>query len=195
METNELVKLIVKEVIEKLGTSSNENRVLIYAKKGCSGADQVLKYLGDKTTIVWAEEKNEDEVFKRRIVPFITCNQMADLSAGKAVDPVMRNVLKDLLYGNKIEVFQFEYCRYKETAAEELVRLYESYEEKLALYGLTIIEEINETKCIRKALVSEKDIITANENGARVLKVPATAIITPLAVECARDLNVELLKK
>ncbi len=194
METNELVKLIVKGVLQQL-ENSGKNRVLIYAKKGCSGADQVLKYLGDKKEVAWVEEKKEEDVFKRRIIPFITCNQMADLAAGKAVDPVMKSVLKDLLTGKKIEVFQFEYCRYKDTAAEDLIRLYESYEEKLTLYGLTLVNDKNETICIRKGLVSEKDIIVANEKGARILKVPATANITPLAVESARDLNVKILKK
>ncbi len=193
METNELVKLIVKGVLEQL-ENSDKNRVLIYADKGCSGADQVLKYLGVKE-VAWVEEKKEGDVFKRRIIPFITCNQMADLAAGKAVDPVMKSVLKDLLAGKKIEVFQFEYYRYKETAPEELIRLYESYEEKLTLYGLTLVNDKNETICIRKGLVSEKDIIVANEKGARILKVPATANITPLAVESARELNVEILKK
>ena len=129
----------------------------------------------------------------RRVVPYLSIRHIADLSAGKSEGPLMEVVLQALLAGQKVDVMEFEYKRYAETAPEGLMRLFEGQEVALSSFGLTAMDLMKrETVRVRKQLVTDADVAEAKQRGAREMLLPVDAQVTPLAVESARDLGITI---
>lgn len=131
----------------------------------------------------------------RYILPFLSCNDMADLAQGKASGIFMSEVLRLLLAGKEVEVMEFEYRSYSETAPVALYGLYQSYEKTLAAYGLKECgRKQPDAVRFREDLLTAADVNKARENGALTLMIPLSAKVTPLAAEAARNLNINILK-
>jgi hypothetical protein len=120
---------------------------------------------------------------------------MAELAVGGASGKGTEELLRLLLSGKQVEVLEFEYKRYKESAPDSLYRLYVAYEKRLADYGLRECASGREESCrVREGLITEKHVLRARANGVSVLRVPRTALITPLASDTAGDLQMEIAK-
>jgi hypothetical protein len=120
---------------------------------------------------------------------------MAELAVGCAGGKETEELLRLLLSGKRVEVLEFEYKRYAATAPDSLYRLYAAYEKQLAAYGLGECASGREEACrVREGLITEKHVLRAKADGGSVLRVARTAIITPLAADTARDLQLEIVK-
>lgn len=205
MEVSELVRTVVREVLEQLGELREDRGsrkpavkacVMVLAERDEQAAAKVLEHVGDEAELVFFGEDAGSLVPGRYIVPRLTCGDMAELAAGRASGPVPAEILRLLLCGTEVETLEFEYRSYSGTAPGPLYRLYETYEKTLAAYGLTGFKRAQpDTVRIREDLVTAKDVDRAHENGASVLMVPVTAKITPLAVEAAESRHIAILKR
>jgi hypothetical protein len=131
----------------------------------------------------------------RYILPSLSCANMADLALGRAVGPVAEEVLRLLLSGMEVEVMEFAYLTYGDSAPAPLYSLYEGYRERLAGYGLVEFKRKSpEAFRHRENLVTEETVLRAANAGVPVLMVPAAAIVTPLALDAAKNLNIRIIK-
>ena len=144
--------------------------------------------------MVFLDDAETGSAPARMVLPLLTCSQMSDLAAGRATDPVAQKVLSALLAGNTVEVFEFEYQRYRKTAPPALLDLYESYAAKLREFGLERFSP-GGVPLVRskRILVTEKDVKEAFRQGGSEILINAETRLTPLAVDCAKELGVRLL--
>ncbi len=77
-----------------------------------------------------------------------------------------------------------------------LYALYHGHEKTLATYGLRLcLPKPPEMAVLRRSLVTAQDVRTAGERGARALRVPASAKVTPLAAETADNLHISIIRE
>ena len=89
----------------------------------------------------------------------------------------------------------FAYRAHEATAPEALWRLYQGYEAALASYGLTELPPAApEALLSRRELVAAAHVTEAVRQGARVLRVPRRAVVTPLAREAAAEQHLTILQ-
>jgi len=193
MDVEALVKAITAEVLKQVSGKGETSPVLIIGEKTCKKCQAAEKKLGKGHRFLYPDEDPSAGETMRRIVPYLSIRHMADMAAGKAEGPLMEVVLSALLAGQPVEVMEYEYKRYADTAPEGLMRLFEGQEAALASFGLTAIDMTKrETVRVRKPLVTDADVAEANRKGARELLLPGDAQVTPLAVESARDLGITI---
>jgi len=195
MAIDDLVQTIVREVLRQLQQPVVAPSVLILAKQDDTRVAPVLAYLGSNQQIIYSDSVATDIVPARVIVPFLSCSQMADLALGRASDPVQQKILDFLLTGKCVEVFEFEYHRFTETAPAALYQLYESYEEILCGFGLQRVSKPDEESSrLKLSLVTERDVIEAHQRGVSILRLHSDTQLTPLAIDCAKERGVQLQK-
>lgn len=195
MDVNELVRTIAEQVLKQIQGQDNTDCILVLAEKNDLLAEKLRECLGAETDIFYCGEDTNGRTVCRYILPFLSCNDMADLAAGRAHGPYMVEVLNLLLRGAEVETLEFGYKAYSETAPGPLYTLYESYTETLAGFGLKPFQQkLPDHVRFWQTLVTEKVIIDAQQQGASVLHVPVAAQITPLAAETAKNLMVNIQK-
>ncbi|SCY24027.1 hypothetical protein [Desulfoluna spongiiphila] len=193
MDVEALVKAIAIEVLKQVNGDSETTRVLIIGEKTCPKCQAVQKRLGKGHTFLYPDEDPGPGETLRRIVPYLSIRHMADMASGKADGPLMETAFRAMLAGQTVEVVEFEYKRHADTAPEGLMRLFEGQEAALAGYGLVAMDVTKRDSVrIRKPLVTEADVAEAGGQGAKELRLPADAQVTPLAVESAKDLGITL---
>lgn len=195
MPLEKLVKSIIREVLKQLQVSSEGSQVLILAEKTSEKIAPLMQHIEQGTRVSFWDKNCQEINSKRVIIPFLSCCQMADLARGSAACPIMEIALAELLSGRSVEVFEFEYLRYQDSAPESLLRLYESYEERLYEFGLKRFNAKTETiGCLRKPLLTEKNILEAQQQGIKTLKISSKTRLTPLASDCAREQGIQIQK-
>ena len=195
MDVTELVRTVVQEVLKHLQGEAEKKGVMILAERDIFLSAKIHECLGDEVELCYFGDETQGRTFCRYILPELSCADMADLATGRASGPVMAEVQRLLLLGVEVEGLRFGYKAYSETAPAALYRLYESYEKTLAGFGLkTFQPEQAAVVRLREILVTEKMIFDVQKQGASTLMVLVTARITPLAVETAQDLNINIQK-
>jgi len=195
MDVESLVKAITAEVLKQVSGQEGAPRVLIIGERMCKKCQAAEKRLGNEYTFLYPDEDPGAEESLRRIVPYLSIRHMADMAAAKADGPLMETTLRALLAGQPVEVVEFEYKRYGQTAPEGLMRLFEGQEAALVSFGLTAFDTTKrDIVRLRKSLVTDADVAEANQKGARELRLPADARVTPLAAESAKDLGITLTR-
>lgn len=195
MDFNELVKAIAGEVLKQLNAESEKECVLVLANREPVIESKVMEDLDEDKEIFFLNDDPKNLRPCRHILPRLTCELMADLALGRAGDSLASQVLKLLLSGVEVEVLEFEYKDYLKTAPGPMLEMYEGYEKKLASFGLKgFAKKVQDRVRLNKKLVTEKDIIEADEKGAKALWIPENANVTPLAMETAKEMNLELVK-
>ncbi|VFQ45028.1 hypothetical protein [Desulfoluna butyratoxydans] len=193
MDVEALVKAITVEVLKQIGGGDEASRVLIIGDRSCPKCQAAEKRLGKGNTFLYPDEDPGPNEPVRRIVPYLSIRHMADMAAGRAEGPLMELAFRALLAGQTVEVVEFEYKRHADTAPEGLMRLFEGQEAALAGYGLVAMDVTKrDTVRIRKPLVTDADVAEAGQRGAKELRLPADAQVTPLAVESAKELGITL---
>ena len=82
-----------------------------------------------------------------------------------------------------------------QTAPYALRRLYEGHVATLATYGLTeLAAQSPESVSVPHTPVTAEHVTMAAAKGARTLRVPQCAVVTPLAQEAAAGHNMTILK-
>ena len=129
------------------------------------------------------------------VIPELRCTEMADLAQGRASGLALGRVLDLLLAGETVRTLGFAYRTHEATAPEALWRLYQGYEATLASYGLTELPPpAPEALRLRRELISAAHVAEAVRQGARVLRVPRRAVVTPLAREAAAEQRLTILQ-
>lgn len=195
MATDDLVQTIVREVLKQLQDATGRQQILILARQDDVAVAPVLQHLEPSGKTVFWDPTSDIISPERTILPFLSCSQMADLALGRTTGPLLKKALDLLLTGKIVEVFEFEYLQFSKTAPEPLYQLYASYEETLRGFGLQrfVTEKQNITRLSRR-LVTERDVIEAHQQGISVLQVLSDALLTPLALDCARERGIQLQK-
>lgn len=202
MEPNtleQLVRSIAQEVLQRLQeTTSTRPCVQVLAPRDAQLEALVRQRLGcgDAVDLLFLGEDAAGRTPQRHLLPRLCCSEMADLALGRASGQRLAAVLGLLLAGVQVEVLEFDYKAHAQTAPGPLFRLYEGYARTLESYGLTECPRPRPERVhFRDELVTEKDVTQAARNGARVLEIPATARVTPLAAEAAATLHLTIQKE
>jgi len=186
VDVNELARTIAGEVLKQLNGAKEKPCVMILCARDGQVAAKVRAQLEEEADFLFFAEPAAGRTPQRYILPHLCCATMADLALGRASGSLMTEVLRLLLSGVTVEVLEFGYRAYAETAPGPLYSLYESYEKTLAGYGMREFRRRQpDTVRVREGLVTEATVNAALEKGAAVLQVPAGAVVTPLAAEIA----------
>ncbi|MCF6267514.1 MAG: hypothetical protein L3J57_13340 [Desulfuromusa sp.] len=195
MAIDDLVQTIVQEVLKQLQGVTESRQVLILARQDDLNVATLLRHLDQNEKAIFWDPAENSATPARIILPLLSCSQMADLALGRTTGTLAKKTLELLLAGKTIEVFEFEYLQYRDTAPEPLYQLYTSYEETLRGFGLKRFAAKDQNIArLDHQLVSERDIIEAHQQGISILQVLADAQLTPLAVDCARERGIQLRK-
>ncbi|WP_147820274.1 hypothetical protein [Salidesulfovibrio onnuriiensis] len=197
MDMNELARTIAEEVLRQLRRDRAEQHAgecaLVLAERDCLLADKVHACLGDEYELFFFGEDMHDRTPCRYILPTLSCAALAELATGGASGSFSFAVLKLLLQGREVEVLEFEYKAYAETAPGPLYSMYESHAATVAGFGLKAFRPKQpDTVRFRDTLVTEA--VVREAAGASVLMVPAKALVTPQAYEVSKDLNLTIQK-
>jgi len=196
VDMHEMVLAVAREVLRQLRGGSAEPLVLVLAQRDAALAARVLEFLGDAGELLFLGEDTGGRIPARNILPFLSCADMAVLAAGGAAGPALNETLRLLLSGAGVEVLEFEYRAYRETAPGPLYGLYASHEKTLAAFGLREFRRAEPgARRLREAVVTERAVAQAREQGASVLLVPETAKVTPLAADAAKALNINIVRR
>lgn len=197
MDLAELVRAAVAEALTG-GRACSGPLVLVLGARDETLAAHLRPRLGPDAELLFLGEDTGGRAPERRILPELCCAGMADLALGRASGPVLTEVLGLLLSGKTVEVLEFAWRRHAHSAPPALARLYQGYERTLASYGLIAFQE-GETAgttgrggAARRRVITERQVKEAAARGARALAAPERAVITPLARDAARELNIHI---
>ncbi|MFT5700843.1 MAG: ethanolamine utilization protein [Desulforhopalus sp.] len=195
MEIDALVRAITAEVLKQMQPSSTRGCCMVLSGRTQLLTDRIQQLVGDDVEIFYFGEEIHNQTICRYILPSLSCNNMADLAAGKAEDLDAKKVLNLLLHGTEVEVLDFDYKSFSETAPGPLYRLYESYLKTLKSFGLIAFrQKLPENYRFWKELVTEQIVHETEQRGASTLVVSRTSKITPLAAETAKTMNITIQK-
>ncbi len=193
MELEVLVQSITREVLKQLQLAPASPQVLILSERDSANVPLILQQLGADTPVFYWAPGCRHPAVARVILPLLSCSQMSDLALGRAGDPIMERVLSTLLCGGGVEIFEYEYVRYRDTAPQRLFELYATYEDTLRSFGLKpFASGTTNGARLNQSLVTERDIIEAHKRGDMLLHVRSDAKLTPLALDCARERGVQI---
>ena len=200
MDMSELVSVVVKEVLERMESRKDRPCVLVLAKREPALEEKVKPlvepYFPAGVDLVFFGEELGGRTPARHILPYLCCSSMADLAVGRVSSRTLETVLSLLLNGVCVEVLQFGYRDYANTAPGALYDLYLGYEKTLASYGLKEFKaKLPESVRVREKLITAAMVEKYGLEGYRTMVVPADATITPLAAETADTLKVGIQKK
>jgi hypothetical protein len=200
MEMEALARVIAQEVLNRLRETEAERPcVLVLADREARLEAQVRERLGQPSQaqdILFSGEVAASRTPHRHLLPRLSCSDMADLATGRAAGAQQAAVLNLLLNGVSVEVLEFEYKAYVESAPGPLYRLYEAHARTLESFGLKECPRPRSgTIRFWENLVTERDVTQAWKDGARVLEILTTARVTPLAVEAAHTLHITVCKR
>jgi len=192
MELELLVTRLTHAILKELQAEQQET-VLLF-----SGSEQKLPeglsaLIDQKARVVHVEEQYQTDQVNRFILPCLHIDQMVDLAIGKGGSKLMYAVRQVLLSGRKVEVYEWEYLRYLDTAPRAMLDLYEGYRKQLEGFGLTDCTS-NRKQPVRfdRNVLTEADILQAREHGTLQLAIAERCRVTPLALETARNLGIRI---
>lgn len=151
-----------------------------------------LAHSGTPMRVSCEEISGEDPALY--VTPELSCSDMADLAAGKASSLNMQRVLDLLLAGKPVVTLGFAFRTHTHTAPLALLRLYEGYAATLASYGLTALPAAAKDATLRDMLVTAEQVVQAAAQGAKTVRVPYHAVVTPLAAQVAAEQHLTILK-
>lgn len=200
MDMAELVRTIVQEVLERTEAARAKACVKVLAPREEAlerrMAALISPFYAEGADMFFQGEGTGGRTPVRYVLPELSCSDMADLAAGKASSPLMEEVLGLLLSGIAVEVAEFSYRAFAETAPGPLYERYVAYEKVLAGYGLRAFRPwVPEKAMVREKLITAAMVEKAGVEGRRALVVPAGASITPLAAEKAEELHISIVKE
>lgn len=200
MEMSELVSAVVKEVLERMEARKALPCVFVLAKREPALEERVRPlvepYFPEGVDIVYFGEDLGGRTPAKHILPHLCCSSMADLAVGRVSSRTLETVLGLLLRGVSVEVLEFGYRSYADTAPGALYDLYLGYEKTLASYGLKEFKaKLPEAVRVREKLITAALVEKYGLEGYRTMVVPADATVTPLAAETADALHVGIQKK
>lgn len=198
MQNADLIRRIVEQVLEQLAPVQSVPCVRVLAERSDALVQAltplVAAHFGAGAKLVFCGESGAAPA--AFLLPELSCSDMADLAAGRAASPIMREVLSLLLKGTPIGVVRFAYRDYEQSAPGALYSLYAGYEKTLAGFGLKEFKAKKpENMRLRGRLVTAAMVEEAAADGVRSLEIPERAVLTPLAAEMAETLHVSIRRQ
>lgn len=197
-DTEALIATLVRSVVEQLAQPSRPVALVLCptsetrAREALTReVEQRLAQAGTPMRVCCEPPAEEPALY---VVPEISCSDMADLAAGKASSLNMHRILDLLLAGKAVCTLGYTFHQHAHTAPLALIQLYESHAATLASYGLTELSVLATDATVREALVTAEHVQAAAHNGAKTLRVPYHALITPLAEQLAAEHHLTILK-
>ncbi len=196
MEIEQLIKTITRQVLESLDAEASRENLLVFGNRDDTFGEPIAALVNSPYRVFFLDDDLENRTIDRHILPQLTINQMGDLSQGMARGRIAGQVLGTVLKGKTVEVVEYAYTRFRETAPPALVALYDAQKQILQGFGIKPFEAAD-TRALRldKQVVTQRDVQAAMERKIKVLKVPQKACITLLAAEAARENSIEILKQ
>ena len=200
MDMAELVRTVVQEVLARTENFRAKACVRVLAPRDEALAERVgaliAPFYEGGADILFLGEDAGGRMPERHILPVLSCSDMADLAVGRASSPCMEEVLGLLLRGVKVEILEFSYRAWADTAPGPLYELYAAHEKTLAGYGLRAFRPwVPEKAMVREKLITAAMVEKAGAEGRRTLVIPAAASVTPLASEKAEELHMRIMKE
>lgn len=193
MDIETLVARLTRTILLELQAEQQRKTVVLFMKAGQPLPEGLADLLETTSQVLYADDTWQPENVDRFILPFLHLDQMVDLALGKGGSKLMYAVRQVLLAGREVEVYQYEYRKYLETAPQPLISLYEGYRQELLGFGLVdCIRQRKNGLRIGKKVLTESDILTARDQGTQQLLLSAGCRVTPLAAETARNLRIQL---
>ena len=193
MELEGLVEEITRKVLAELTEAECKKTVLLFAQKDSPLPESLQEVLKDEYRLFYAADDLHIDRIDRFILPCLYIDQMVDLAMGKGGSKLMYAVRKVLLAGKQLEVADFEYRKYSQSAPMSLLALYEQYYETLRGFGVVELQgEAKSVYRVNSGVVKESDIITAKQNGAGSIEIGNSCCVTPLAYDFAREQSIEI---
>ncbi|WP_375751007.1 hypothetical protein [Vibrio sp. HN007] len=199
MDSDTLIQTIVERVITQLraeSTNKNATRVMVFGACSQQVEQHILRCVSatDVELCYWDNGEQCKEA-ERYIIPHLSCGEMADLALGKATGPMVEAVLQLLLKGKAVEVIDYEYKAYEQTASPALYKLYLQHESTLSSFGLKYLKPDPEpVQRFWQNLITEKDVEQAALNGVKEIHVAKDCVITPLAADQAKSNRIVINK-
>lgn len=199
MDMEALARMIAEKVLAELGNPTQaqspilsqqqkQKQVLVFAEKDLATEQQLQQLLGTENSFTFYDKTLNTQNFSRFVVPYLCCPNMAALANGQTTSSMTRTILNLLLAGKRVDVVEFEYERYTDSAPEALYTLYADYARRLESYGLVKLCLCQgTTKRFRESLVTENIVNALKVQGYTGMIVPANAIVTDLANETAQE--------
>ena len=133
--------------------------------------------------------------FACRLVPRLSCRDLADLALGTAHSDEARLVLDQICNGHALEVVSFEHLELEKKLPHKLFSLYEGYRKTLEGYGVGAFRaRAGGTERLQGRLVTAREVEEAARVGLVRLLHGADALVTPLARDMAGELGITLVK-
>ncbi len=187
MDLEALIIRLTLEIQRHLQSQNDQQKILVLASRSESTRLHLPAELHEDL-LVFCDDPNQPSHVARRIIPFLTIAQLDDMAQGRAVDPVARILLDNILAGRSIEVLRYEYTLYRESAPSALFALYEAQARQLAVFGIRPYAQAQDAAAVNpKLLITERDILEIIAKGASRYRLARGCRITPLAADCARD--------
>ncbi|SQD78731.1 hypothetical protein [Moritella yayanosii] len=199
MDSDILIKTIVERVLSELqkdSSGSNKTHVMVLSAYSKLVEEQTLKCLNaNDVELHFLGDSHPVNEMARYVIPQLSCGDMAELASGQAKGPMTEAVLQLLLEGTAVEVLDYEYKAYENTAAPGLYKLYMQHESTLSSFGLTSFKPESKpiARCWQK-LIAEKDVEQAAHAGVKEMHVIKESVITPLAMEQAKLSQINIYK-
>lgn len=207
MDEASLVRLIVAEVVKRLAADGkagslaapvNGRLVRVLAFRGLETAARIEPLIqerfGADARLVFNNEAEEGD-FACRLVPRLSCTDLADLALGTARTDEARRLLAEVHRGHALEVVSFEHLELERTLPHKLFALYEGYRKTLEGYGVTSYRsKLGGSTRVQTRLVTAKEVEEAAREGTIRLLHGADALVTPLARDMADELGITLVK-
>ena len=195
MDLHALAQLIARELVNSFQKENGGPCAKILAPRDSALLARLKEALDPGTKLLFLDDGNNGLPCDRYILPHLSCSQMADIAVGRAGDEQTSAVLRLLLEGIRVEVLEFEYKMFSQSAPGPLYDLYTGYETTLASYGLVALKtQAPERLRVREDLITARHVAEAAQTGARSLLVPAKAIVTPAALDKAQELHLSIEK-
>jgi hypothetical protein len=188
MDIERLISQLTREILGHLQAAEQGNNLLVLTRRSsCEQLRLPEELRGQRLFCI--DDSPPPQAIARRILPRLELEQQADLAVGRAGDPLSRAVLNALLDGHRVEVLEYAYRDFASSAPPALFRLYREQAEKLTEFGLKPYVAVKKAEVPSgcRQLITEADIRSLLSEGKRSLKIDKTWLITPLALDLARD--------
>ncbi len=191
MDIELLVTQLAQSILKELQAEKRQT-IVLFAERDRKLPEGLAELLGPESRVLHVSDPYHSERVDRYILPCLYIDQMVDLALGKGGSKLMYAVRQVLLTGKTVEVFQWEYEKYMHSAPRAMLDLYAAYRKELGGFGLTNCAQKATPVRFGKKVLTEADILWAQEHGSIQLDVAASCRITPLARETARNLGIRI---
>ncbi len=189
-----LIESVVEQILGQLSQTHGHENVLILRSRNDGTPIHLPPECDLPRKLYFSDEAYDASQIDRYILPKLEINDMVDLTLGKANSQKGNEVLDLLLAGKVVEVLEYSYTAFENTAPPRLFQLYCNYTEILEGLGLRSFKQVQKRSRLNKRVVSEKDIKKCQAEGVKHISLPDSAMVTSLAWECAKKFGIKIIQ-